>query len=311
LARVALIYSDVFLKHETGGHVENKDRASSTYRYLKSKPLFKNLIEMGPRPAEEKEIRLAHSKAYYDHILSLPRDHACYLDPDTIFGPGSLEAALSAAGAVMLAVEKIRDKAIDSAFCLVRPPGHHARPERAMGFCIFNNIAIGAAFATRMCNFERAAIIDFDVHHGNGTQEIFYDDGNVLYCSLHRWPFYPGTGVFNETGEGEGKGKTVNVPLPAYSGEKEYMKGLRDKVLPALRDHRPSIIFISAGFDAHEADPLGGMRLTTDSYRNMTEAIAEAASEACNGRIVSALEGGYNLHALAASVYAHVEALWD
>lgn len=309
MARVALIYGEVFLKHETGAHSENKRRVTAVYDYLRAKPIFRSLIQLAPRPARAEDILLVHAKAYYDALCHLPADEYCYLDPDTIFGPGSLEAALNAAGAVTLAVDRIKSKAIDSAFCLVRPPGHHARPGRAMGFCIFNNIAVGAAYATRICGFERAAVVDFDVHHGNGTQEAFYDDPKVLFASLHQWPFYPGTGTRNEAGTGKGKGTTVNVPLPARSGEAEYMEALRKWVLPAVTAHRPSIIFVSAGFDAHEADPIGGMNLETESYSRLTRAIAQVASEVCEGRVVSALEGGYNLDALAASVHAHVEAL--
>jgi acetoin utilization deacetylase AcuC-like enzyme len=309
LARVALVYGNVFLKHDIPGHVERSERASVTYEYLRSTPLYKRLVEIAPRRASAEEITLVHTKEYYRAIVALPSRECVRLDADTAFGPGSLAAALSAAGAVTLAVDKVAEKAIDSAFCLVRPPGHHARPARAMGFCIFNNIAIGAAYATRMRGFKRAAVIDFDVHHGNGTQEMFYDDPAVLYSSVHRWPFYPGSGLPNERGEGRGAGKTVNVPLPAMSGEEEYLEALEEKILPAVREHKPSILFISAGFDAHEADLLGGMGLTTESYGKLTRAIARLAGEVCDGRIISALEGGYNLEALATSVHAHVEAM--
>ncbi|MFZ1947832.1 MAG: histone deacetylase [bacterium] len=309
MARVALVYGEVFLKHDIPGHIENKQRASATYRYLKSKPLHKKLLEMAPRRASAEEITLVHTEEYYRAIVALPRGEFVRLDADTACGPGSLEAALGAAGAVTLAVDKVSEEEIDAAFCLVRPPGHHARPARAMGFCIFNNIAIGAAYATRVRGFKRAAIVDFDVHHGNGTQEMFYDDPAVLYCSVHRWPFYPGSGLPDEKGAGKGAGKTVNVALPAMSEEEEYLEALEQRILPAVRQHRPSIILISAGFDAHEADLIGGMGLTTRSFGRITGAIADVAREVCDGKMVSALEGGYNLEALAASVHAHVEAL--
>lgn len=309
MRRVALIYGKVFLKHETGPHSENKRRVTAVYDHLRSKPIFKNLIQLGPRAARSEDILLVHARPYYDALSSIPADEYCYLDPDTIFGPGSMEAALNAAGAVTLAVDKIKSEAIDSAFCLVRPPGHHARPGRAMGFCIFNNIAIGTAYATRVCGFERAAVIDFDVHHGNGTQEAFYEDGRVLFASLHQWPFYPGSGTPNESGAGKASGMIINAPLPARSGEAEYMEALRHRILPAVTAFKPSIIFVSAGFDAHVADPIGGMALETESYGRLTQAIAQVASKVCAGRIVSALEGGYNLDALADSVHAHIEAL--
>jgi acetoin utilization deacetylase AcuC-like enzyme len=212
---------------------------------------------------------------------------------------------------VTSAVDRIEAGDFDSAFCLIRPPGHHALADRAMGFCIFNNVAVGAAYAARVRGFERSAIIDFDVHHGNGTQEIFYGDRDVLYCSLHEWPFYPGTGARDETGTGEGAGKTVNVPLGHGSDEDTYMEALETTILRAVREHRPGVVFISAGFDAHQADPIGGMNLTEASYHRMTEAIKEVALETCKGRVISALEGGYNIDALKASAHAHIEALMD
>jgi acetoin utilization deacetylase AcuC-like enzyme len=309
LSQVALVYGDVFLKHETGGHVENKRRVSCTLEYLKSKPLFEKLQVIEPRPATADEILLVHSKAYYDFIRTVEVEGIEHLDPDTVFSSGSREAAFAAAGAVTLALEKIKAGTARSAFCLVRPPGHHARPARAMGFCIFNNIAIGAAYASHTLGYRRSAIIDFDVHHGNGTQEMFYADPTVLYCSVHRSPFYPGTGSRSENGKGPGGGKTVNVPLPPGSDEEAYLDAMNDEILPQVRDHRPEIIFISAGFDAHEADPLGGMKLSSKSYRKITQAIAEVASEICEGRMVSALEGGYNLEALATSVHEHLQAM--
>lgn len=309
MARTALIYDEVFLEHNTGSHPESPTRVEQVYAYLRSQPIFERLRQVAPRPASEDELLLAHSKSYVDFIGSLPGDQVRYLDPDTVFGPGSLEAALSAAGAVVKAVEDISEGSYERAFCLVRPPGHHATRDRAMGFCIFNNVAIGAAFAARRAGLERPAIIDFDVHHGNGTQDIFYEDGDILYCSIHEWPFYPGTGSPSETGRREGEGKTVNVPLPGASGIDEYMEVLRDTVLPAVRKHKPAILFLSAGFDADRADPIGGMDLTADGYGEVTDAIVEAAQDMCGGRIVSALEGGYNVNALSASLHAHLEAL--
>jgi acetoin utilization deacetylase AcuC-like enzyme len=311
VAGVALLYDEVYLKHNTGTHPERGERVKHCHDYLVSKPIFASLIHLKPRPATEDEILLVHDKRYFDYLNSIPQTETVALDPDTLFGPGSLEAAVFAAGAVTTAVDSIISDSCDRAFCLVRPPGHHALPDRAMGFCILNNIAIGAAYAVRTCGLERAAIIDFDVHHGNGTQEIFYDDEDVLYCSIHKSPFYPGTGLSQESGRGKGRGRTVNVPLPSGSGEVEYLDALSDIILPAVREHRPSMIFLSAGFDAHEADPIGGMALYADSFRKMTSAIAKAASEVCEGRIVSALEGGYDLVALRASVHAHITALLD
>lgn len=311
MSAVALIYDKVYLKHKTGTHPENEERVRRVYDYLRGDPLYEKLTEIPPRPATEDEIRLVHSKRYYDDLASLPRNQMSFLDADTVVGPGSLEAALAAAGAVMVAVEAIKAGKIDRAFCLVRPPGHHALPDRAMGFCIFNNIAIGAAYATRRCGFDRAAIIDIDVHHGNGTQEVFYDDGEVLYCSIHRWPFYPGTGRRQEQGEGAGRGKTLNIPLPGGTGEAAYLTALSEEILPAVRQHSPSIVFISAGFDTHRSDPIGGMDLSETSFGTLTRHIVDTARDVSGGRVISALEGGYNLETLTTSVRAHIEAMLE
>ena len=308
---VALLYDEVYLKHNTGTHPERAERVKQCHDYLVSRPIFASLLKLKPRPATEDEILLVHDRHYFDYLRSLPETETGRLDPDTMFGPGSLEAAVLAAGAVTTAVDSIVSGGCDRAFCLVRPPGHHALPDRAMGFCIFNNIAIGAAYAARTCSLGRVAIIDFDVHHGNGTQDIFYNDEDVLYCSIHKSPFYPGTGLSGESGRGRGRGKTVNVPLPSGSDEKRYLEALSDEILPAVREHRPSMVFVSAGFDAHEADPIGGMALYASSFGKITSSIAKTADEVCDGRIISALEGGYDLTALRASVHAHLTALLD
>ncbi len=309
MASVALIYDEVFLKHNTGSHPENGERVRNAYAYVKSCHIFKSLNIVKPQLARDEEILLVHSEQYYSFIKSIPGDESGALDPDTMFGPGSLEAATFAAGAVTLAVRDIEDGEYDRAFCLVRPPGHHALADRAMGFCIFNNVAIGAAYATRSLGLDRVAIIDLDVHHGNGTQDMFYDDGDVLYCSIHQSPLYPGTGLAHERGRGNGEGATLNAPLPGGSGKDSYVEALTGTILPAIRAHGPSMVFLSAGFDAHEADPIGGMCLTTDAYRDLTSMIAEAATEICGGKIVSVLEGGYNHDALAASLHSHLGAL--
>jgi acetoin utilization deacetylase AcuC-like enzyme len=309
MSRTALIYDEVFLKHDTGNHPENAGRVRHAYAALRDSPFFPDLELLSPPPADPEALGLVHSQEYLDAIRRLPPDRVTFLDPDTVFGPGSLEAATVAAGAAVAAVDGIASGGFSRAFCLVRPPGHHALRGRSMGFCIFNNVAIGAAYASRKCGFGPVAIIDFDVHHGNGTQEIFFEDGEVLYCSIHRLPFYPGTGSAGEIGIGSGRGKTLNVPLPAGSGEADYMAALGDVVMPAIESHRPFMLFLSAGFDAHRADPIGGMDLGADSYGRITATVIKTAEEYCDGRVVSVLEGGYNLEALAESIQAHIEAM--
>lgn len=212
----------------------------------------------------------------------------------------SFEAALLAAGAVNTAIDAVLQSKVGAAFCAVRPPGHHAERDRAMGFCLFNNVAIGARYAQRMHRIERVAILDWDVHHGNGTQHIFEADPTVFYISLHQYPFYPGTGAREERGVGEGEGFTLNIPLPAGTGEARYLEAFRNEIVPALQDFKPELLIISAGFDAHRDDPLANMMLTESSYGKMTEQVMGIAP------IVSVLEGGYNLDALARSAEAHI-----
>lgn len=308
MANVGLIYDTVFLRHETGFHPENPARVEHTFDHLSKSELFGDLLVMAPRPATVEEITLAHSKGYYETIGCLGQSRVA-LDPDTIYGPGTFEAAINAVGAVITALERIGEGKVERAFCLVRPPGHHARIGMSMGFCIFNNVAVGAKVAREKLGMQKVAIIDFDVHHGNGTQEIFYEDEDVLYCSIHQYPFYPGTGSREEKGTGKGLGKTLNVPLPCGSSEKDYLTAFEDEILPAVEQHRPQVILLSAGFDAHRRDPIGGMNLESHSFERITDLIVNCAQKVCKGRIVSVLEGGYDLAALATSIEAHMRAL--
>jgi len=308
MARVGLIYDPVYLKHETGSHPENSSRVEHAYEHLKTRDFFPNLTIISPRPATVEEITLVHTRGYYDMLLALGEIRVS-LDPDTIFGPGTFEAATNAVGGVLKAIEHVSEGKIERAFCLVRPPGHHARIGTAMGFCIFNNVAIGAEFARKRIGMQRIAIIDFDVHHGNGTQEIFYEERDVLYCSVHEYPFYPGTGSRDEMGSGKGFGKTVNVPLPGGSTEEDYLDAFHKQILPAVEEHQPELILLSAGFDAHKSDPIGGMALETQSFGKITDLILDSAERVCKGRVVSVLEGGYNITALANSVEAHIRSL--
>jgi acetoin utilization deacetylase AcuC-like enzyme len=309
MASTGLVYDEVFLRHETGAHPENKERVRHAYDVLSGSPLFDRLTPIAPLRATREDLLLVHDGRYLDLLAALPEGEYAALDPDTMVGPGSMEAAHHAAGAVTAAVQAVTDGDCRTAFCMVRPPGHHALPGRAMGFCVFNNIAVGAAYALERCGHQHVAIIDFDVHHGNGTQAAFYEDDRVLFVSLHQHPFYPGTGAARETGSGRGEGKTLNIPLPAGSTEGPYLEAFEEVISPAVEEHAPSLILISAGFDAHRLDPIGGMGLESQSYASMTGAIMEMAERSASGRVVSVLEGGYNLDALAESIMAHLGAL--
>jgi acetoin utilization deacetylase AcuC-like enzyme len=309
--RTGIAYNERFLDHDTGpGHPERRARLESLVGRLRSTGTWKELQHLIIDPAPEEWILKAHTR---DHLAAVKAacggGPAVLDDGDTVVSPASFDAALLAAGAVMAAVDAVASGLLRNAFCAVRPPGHHAESGRAMGFCLFNNIAVGARYAREHHRMKRVAIIDWDVHHGNGTQEIFYADPSVFYFSLHQYPFYPGTGARTERGTGDGFEYTLNIPLNAGSGHDEYIGAFRREILPAIDAFRPELIMISAGFDAHRLDPLAQMALTEDSFAGMTRLVMEAADSCCGGRIVSVLEGGYHLDALAASARAHILAL--
>ena len=305
--KIGVVSDPAYLGHDTGpGHPESSERLKAVQDGLDSIP---NIIKVGAREATRDELLLVHTPAYVDKILNMNATAIEHLDPDTAVSPGSKEAALKAAGGVIEAVRSVLDSTIGQAFCAVRPPGHHAEADKAMGFCLFNNIAISAAYALSQPEIDRVAIVDWDLHHGNGTQNAFYGSGDVLYISLHQFPFYPGTGSSTETGEGDGRGYTVNIPMAAGSGSEDYRDAFDVTVLPALDEFKPQLLLISAGFDAHRDDPLGLIDLTTEYFGEMTSVLKQIANEHCNGRIVSALEGGYNLQALSESVEIHIKEL--
>jgi acetoin utilization deacetylase AcuC-like enzyme len=302
-----LYYSNAdFLLHETGvGHPECAERLRSIGKALAA-PEFSTLLRQSPPLCSDWQIRLVHPQSYTDAILkAIPEQGVHYLDNDTALSPGSLTAAFRAVGAACDAVDKVLTGAADNAFCAVRPPGHHAEPSRAMGFCLFNNVAIAANYARQHYQLERIAIVDFDVHHGNGTQTVFYNQPNVLYASSHEMPNYPGTGRPSETGVGN----IINVPLAAGDSGVEFRKKYKNIILPALKNFKPDLILISAGFDAHRDDPLSSIGLVEDDFKWITEELLCIADKYCQGRVISVLEGGYNLDALAASVAIHVKTL--
>jgi acetoin utilization deacetylase AcuC-like enzyme len=304
MTKVGYVYDPIYLKHDTGSHPENASRLEAIVAMLEKSGLKERLTHIPAHPALVEELLQVHDKKLVAMIQAVAESGGGWLDPDTFVSPGSYTAALYAAGGVINAVDAVMQGEVSSAFALVRPPGHHATPSRAMGFCLFNNIAIATKYALSQYQLERAAIIDFDVHHGNGTQEAFYDDPHVLYVSAHQYPHYPGTGRAEETGQGEGKGTNINIPMPAGYGDAEYRQVFEQIVVPALIRFRPELILVSAGYDNHRDDPLAMMAVTTAGFARMTAIIKRLAEELCGGRLVLTLEGGYNLEALSDAVKA-------
>ena len=304
-----ILSHESYLTHDTGEyHPEHAGRLKSVLKALDQQTFAGVRREDAPQ-ATHAEIARAHPGDYVETILgAIPSHGLRHLDGDTVVSPGSREAMLRAAGAAVRAVNAVCKGEFDNAFCAVRPPGHHAESDKSMGFCLVNNAAVGALHARAAHGHQRVAVIDFDVHHGNGTQEMFWDDADAFYASTHQYPFYPGTGARREKGA---HNNIVNVPLAAGSGHDVFRAGFNDEILPALVAFKPDFIFISAGFDAHRDDPLGQMRLSETDFAWAMAAIMDVAKEVCGKRVVSVLEGGYNLDALADCVTAHVETLKD
>jgi acetoin utilization deacetylase AcuC-like enzyme len=295
---LVLVTTDRFADHLTPpGHPERRERAE-TMQVVAAHWQRSGGAILPPRPATDEELQRVHDEEYVE-ALKGTRGRAVMMDPDTFTSPETEEIARIAAGAVVTAVEHVvANSPGQRAVVLVRPPGHHAEADRAMGFCFYNSIAVGAASA-RASGLARVAVVDYDVHHGNGTQWIFYEDPGVLFISSHQYPFYPGTGAATEVGRGEGAGYTVNLPMEAGATDADYDLVYRDVVIPVLRQFKPELMLVSAGFDAHERDPLGGMRMTTEGYAALTARLLAAADELCEGRIVFVTEGGYDTAALA------------
>jgi acetoin utilization deacetylase AcuC-like enzyme len=300
LHKVGFIYDDIFLKHETPQwHPETSKRLISILNHLKNSEIWEKLIHIKPKMADIEDIALAHTNIYIERIKNFGIG---YLDGDTYMSKDSLEASLYAAGAVITAVDKCKSGEIQKAFCAVRPPGHHAEADRAMGFCIFNNIAVGARYAQKI-GYKKVFIIDFDVHHGNGTQHIFEKDDTVFYFSTHQYPHYPGTGKESERGKGKGEGYTYNIPMKAGSGDKDYLHVYHD-ILPGLvKNFNPDIILVSAGYDIRREDPLASIRISSEGIRGIVRNILMSTDKP----IIFALEGGYDLDALGESVRITIE----
>ncbi len=294
------------------GHPERPERFDAVMSALENASLLPRLIPLEPRCATEEELLLCHTADYLRIARRDVEEGRPFLSTgDTDITPNSWNVASRAAGGVLNAVDAVFAGRARNAFCVVRPPGHHANAARGMGFCLFNNVALAARYARQRHGAERVLIVDWDVHHGNGTQDIFYQDGSVFFFSTHQWPLYPGTGRADETGEGPGRGATLNFPFPAGSGREEILGAVHNSLLPAMDRFRPDFVLISAGFDSRAGDLLGRFTLTDDDFADLTRAVMEIAGRHAGGRIVSSLEGGYNLAGLGSAAAAHATALLD
>jgi acetoin utilization deacetylase AcuC-like enzyme len=312
MGRTTFIFHPAYLKHDTGRfHPESPDRLLAIEARIKKSGVYDQLVSTdppsSPRPDLEHWIQEVHRLTHIQRIReNIPPNGQTYLDPDTPLSPLSYQAAQLAVEGALAAADRVMSGVIDHAFCALRPPGHHAESNRAMGFCLFNNVAVCARYLQEQYGLKKIAIIDWDVHHGNGTQQIFYEDPTVLYFSVHQFPLYPGTGAEREVGAGAGEGYTINCPLPPGRGDDHYVNVFEKVLVPALRSFAPDFILISAGFDAHRDDPLAGMQVTETGFGELTRIVKSSADTLCQGRIVSCLEGGYNLGALARSVEEHL-----
>ena len=306
--KTGIITTDTYLNHNTGkGHPERSDRVTVIIEHLK-KIESKNLVWKKPSKFDLRYLQFAHDKDYLKNVNdAFPQQGLNFLDGDTILSPGSKEAARDAVGSIIAAIDGVMNKDFRNAFCAVRPPGHHAEKQKAMGFCVYNNVAVGAYYLLEKYNLSKVAIIDFDVHHGNGTQDIFYNNEKVLYISSHQYPYYPGSGAATEKGINN---NILNVPLVAGTQTYEFLNAY-DGIFKKLKEFKPQFILLSAGFDAHKDDPLAQINLESKDYYTLTKRIMALAKELCNKKIVSILEGGYDLNALKESVGYHIKSLME
>ena len=302
----AIITSDTSINHLTGnGHPEKPDRVTAIINKLKQN---KNLIWEKSKKFDEKILNFTHSSSYLAEVKnSFPSNGLKFLDGDTLISPGSKQATIDAVGSIICAIDDVENKKYKNAFCAVRPPGHHSSKEKAQGFCIYNNISVGTNYLIKKYNYKKVAIIDFDVHHGNGTQDIFYENEKVLYISTHQYPYYPGTGNENERGK---YNNILNIPLPAGTGSEEYLNAY-NHVIKKLIEFKPEFLMFSAGFDAHKDDPLAQLQLNSKDFYEITKRAILSTRKFNEGKVVSILEGGYDLNALAESANKHVNALLE
>ena len=306
--KTGIITTDTYHNHDTGaGHPERADRVTAVIDYLKKSNL-KNLIWKKPAKFNLKYLEYAHDKNYLNNVKdSFPKQGLNFLDGDTILSPGSKDATKDAVGSILTAIDGVMENDFSNAFCAVRPPGHHAEKQKAMGFCVYNNVAVGAYYLLEKYNFKKVAIIDFDVHHGNGTQDIFYKNKNVLYISSHQYPYYPGSGSASEKGINN---NILNIPLKAGTKSHEFLNAY-ESIFKKINEFKPEFILLSAGFDAHKDDPLAQINLESKDFYTLTKRIMTLAKNICDGKIVSILEGGYDLKALSESVDWHIKSLLE
>lgn len=311
MPKTGFVYDSRFLGHNTGNRFpENSSRLTAAMDYLQVQPWFEELHQIQPRLAEREWIERIHKPDYIDHARDMCQSESHMLDdPDVRISKESYNVARLATGGALELVDSLMRGEIANGFSLSRPPGHHAESSHAMGFCLFNNIAISARYLQEQYSLEKILILDWDVHHGNGTQHSFEDDPTVLFASLHQYPYYPGTGSYSETGTGKGANATVNCPMSAGSSDSKYEDAFQERILPAIDKFKPDAVLISAGFDAHAADPLGQIQLSTECFGWMSDRLMEVADKYAEGRLIALLEGGYDLNALSQCVATHLQCL--
>ena len=311
MSNTAIVYDPIFLKHDQHGHPESAKRLEAIMNKISDSGLLKKITQLKSRRATIEEVKLCHSEDYFERVRYVCNSGGGYLDPDTYTNKYSFDAAMIAVGSLVELTNSVINGQIKNGFALLRPPGHHALKDHAMGFCIFGNVAMAAKAALQNEEIKKVAIVDIDVHHGNGTQALIEDNNDILYISTHQFPFYPGTGALNETGKGNVETTLMNIPLPPYVGDNGFEKIYNEVIIPKIEKFQPDILFVSAGYDAHWDDPLANMGLSLSGYSWISEELVKISTNLCNSKIVFSLEGGYNLESLSFGVVNSIRALLE